>query len=304
MKFIKLIISIIILFVLIFNNNFNFHEFRNFDIELALYILILGIFSQIVGSFRLFVLLKNFNLNTNFKTCIKYSFIGSFFDLGLPTSNGGDLIKASYFIKRLKKNKTKIFTGIFLDRALGFFTLFIVSLMSGLFINQFEIIRIINLYILFITVLLLSIFIILGSRRLIKILAKNEIFHKLRIIAILDAIVYLRNSFKLILSLFCITLFSHFLQLCSLYLIIINYNHMIGFNIFEFTYSSSISMLSTVFGISGGIGVGTISFVKLYDLILNLKFVFEIALAFHFYQTIVRLIGLPLFILEKKSTNY
>lgn len=54
--------------------------------------------------------------------------VGSFFDLAMPSSNGGDLIKAGYAIKHVGPGfRTRALMSVAFDRILGLLGLFLLA---------------------------------------------------------------------------------------------------------------------------------------------------------------------------------
>jgi glycosyltransferase 2 family protein len=66
------------------------------------------------------ILLKAVGLKTKVYSSLRWFFTGLFFNLFLPTSVGGDVIKGLGLSKETGGHKTKIFASIVLDRLMGF----------------------------------------------------------------------------------------------------------------------------------------------------------------------------------------
>lgn len=73
-------------------------------------------------------------LNLKFREVIYLNFIGLFFNNFLPTSIGGDLVKAYYATKKTTK-KLESFSSIFFDRFFGFLSIGFLALLGILFLN-------------------------------------------------------------------------------------------------------------------------------------------------------------------------
>ncbi len=79
-----------------------------------------------IASFRLKILLAAQNIPLNILSIVKLTFMGYFFSSFLPTSVGGDVVKAFYISKA--SNKTiQSYTSVFIDRFLGMFTIFLIA---------------------------------------------------------------------------------------------------------------------------------------------------------------------------------
>ena len=71
------------------------------------------------------------------KEAIPFTFIGYFFNNFLPTSIGGDVAKA-YYLSRKSSDRLSSFTAVFVDRALGLFTMIFMAAAALVFVqNQF-----------------------------------------------------------------------------------------------------------------------------------------------------------------------
>lgn len=124
----KVLVSLLALFVVFRNLNLSDlgSTLAEFRIDCYVLALILNLFNQFLSSIRIFLLNKK---KTDLWMLIKLTFIGNFFNLFLPTSFGGDFIKAYY----LGKKNGDIKTGsIFLfDRVYGITGLGLVALLGG-----------------------------------------------------------------------------------------------------------------------------------------------------------------------------
>lgn len=102
----------------------------------ALSVLVLGL---CVASLRLELIVKaQENIPITFPEAVSLTFIGYFFNNFLPTSIGGDVVKA-YYLSKKAKEKTGSFTAVFVDRAIGLFTMVFMAFIA-LFFAEAEII--------------------------------------------------------------------------------------------------------------------------------------------------------------------
>lgn len=81
---------------------------------------------------RWIILMRALDLKFNRLTSARWFFIGQFCNLFLPTSVGGDVIKALGLAKETK-NKPKVFASIVLDRLTGFVGIVLVASISFFF---------------------------------------------------------------------------------------------------------------------------------------------------------------------------
>ncbi len=87
----------------------------------------LYLFSQLLSSIRWYILSRALDFAGRFITYLKYYFIGMFFNLFLPTSIGGDVIKI-WFLARRRPLKLKASYSILADRMFGFYAMFLIAL--------------------------------------------------------------------------------------------------------------------------------------------------------------------------------
>ena len=138
-----------------------------------------------------------------------------------------------------------------------------------------------------------------GSKRINTYLSRFILFHKLRIIPILEVISNFRNSPYNFLRLFLITLLNHLLIFYSLIIIIKIFNNIVEIDYYSIIFSSSVGMISSVLGVAGGFGIGTLSFIEIYNIILDVNQIAEIIIFFQIYQLLIKFFGLPIYIFYK-----
>ena len=134
----------------------------NADLRLIILSIIVFCSFLFVSAKRWQVLLSAFGYeNTKYIKLVKYYWIGLFFNNFLPTSVGGDVVRA-YYLSHDNQNKGESFASVVLERMLGFINTSLVSLVALLFIyEQFllrEIIWLAFFLLVFIIFLLLLIF--------------------------------------------------------------------------------------------------------------------------------------------------
>ncbi|MDD5679907.1 MAG: lysylphosphatidylglycerol synthase transmembrane domain-containing protein [Candidatus Omnitrophica bacterium] len=96
--------------------------------------MLIFIISIAIASFRLRILLEIQGIRMTTMDVFRVNLIGYFFSSFLPTSVGGDVVKAFYISKESKKNM-QAYTSVFLDRFLGMFTIFLIA-MAAIFLVQ------------------------------------------------------------------------------------------------------------------------------------------------------------------------
>jgi uncharacterized protein (TIRG00374 family) len=98
------------------------------QLRLAVWIggLLLYIASIAIVSFRLKILLATQNIFLSISNIMQLNFVGYFFSSFLPTSVGGDVVKAFYISKA--SNKTVLsYTSVFIDRFLGISAMILIA---------------------------------------------------------------------------------------------------------------------------------------------------------------------------------
>lgn len=128
--FFRIIITVAILIYIINTVNWNdvFSVLQSSDLGwLSLAILFSG-FSLFFATIRLKYIFAVHHLYNSIQFIFSVNLIGQFFNTFLLGSNGGDLIKVYYFIKKFPKNKTISVISVFIDRIIGLITLLIVTI--------------------------------------------------------------------------------------------------------------------------------------------------------------------------------
>ena len=73
-----------------------------------------------IVSYRFWMLLRDQNIKVSFGLALRWTMIGSFFDIVMPSNSGGDVVKAAYLIRYLGAGcRTKGAVVVVLDRVLG-----------------------------------------------------------------------------------------------------------------------------------------------------------------------------------------
>lgn len=91
---------------------------RTMDMQFFLYALSFFVALNLIAAFRFSQALQMQDIHISYGYAIYVNFIGLFFNLFLPSSLGGDVIKAYYVVKKSGK-KMKTITSILMDRVFG-----------------------------------------------------------------------------------------------------------------------------------------------------------------------------------------
>lgn len=137
---------------------------------------------------RWIILLRSQGIDVAWGRAFRLTMVGSFFNLCMPGTTGGDLLKAYYAAKRSERRGAAVVSVIF-DRLTGLFGLVVFAGVAGLFILDHPVGRRITLYIwlgIAATVLLAAVYF---SRRLREVLGINALmrrFHEEHLINRID----------------------------------------------------------------------------------------------------------------------
>lgn len=113
---------------------------------------------------RLQFILKSQGISFHRSELFYLGLIGQFFNLFLPSSLGGDVVKAYYTYKR-SGNKAASISSVFLDRAIGFFVVILIALSAYLFsAGEFGSLRIKSTLLIFVLAALLTLLFFLSAR--------------------------------------------------------------------------------------------------------------------------------------------
>lgn len=88
-----------------------------------------------VASVRLKLLIEAQDIMVTLKEVLSLTFIGYFFNNFLPTSIGGDVVKA-YYLSKKTDLKAEAYASIFIDRATGLFTMIFMAFIALFFVEE------------------------------------------------------------------------------------------------------------------------------------------------------------------------
>ena len=324
---IKFILFVIIIFVLI---HYKFVEIPSLDFFSKSYseiitICLLIFINIIINSYKWWLLLISFNYNISYSiTYLIYS-VGVFFNNIMPGGIGGDIIKGTYLFKYIKANqRTKSLLTIITDRIIGLHSLISISLASGIYLLNTNILSEELTYV--INSLLVITFVILlfiGSTVFYANNIKKYIYNNLNIkinklkkikeiiIKILLALEEYNDKKLLILKCWLIAITNHMIFIyCFLIMARILRVEFENFEIITFVTSSSI-IANSIPITPGGIGIGEGTFDFLFSSIAdNTGIISNIAYGSIFFLTFrviyvisSLIIGGLSFIILKKPLN-
>jgi len=87
------------------------------------------------ASIRLRLIIIGQGIPVTFREVFSLTFIGYFFNNFLPTAIGGDVVKA-YYLSKKTHYKIASYTSVFVDRAIGLFTMIFMAFIALLFVGS------------------------------------------------------------------------------------------------------------------------------------------------------------------------
>ena len=257
----------------------------------------------VIVSYRFKIVLHSQGIMVSLGQAVRWTMIGSFFDLAMPSSNGGDIIKAGFVVKHVGAGqRTRAVMAVAFDRVLGLLGLFLlasaVCILGWKVLNNMPERSFVLTLSLLASVGVLVIFRILGSRHLYNNQKINRVLSKykwgLRTIQLIGSFNSLRERPVFLITALGLSVLNHFFWCASLFCIAKAIGHAVdpiqGFVVFP------LAIFSNVFGIAGGFGLGTVGFDILLSQLLSINNGALIGLLFQGLSAISRLAGLPFYL--------
>ncbi len=301
----KLVLALVILYVLVALNRIDLDIFFSLKETWSWLVLALLLMMPpyLIVSYRFWLVLRNQGVNCGFPLATRWTMIGSFFDLVMPSNSGGDIIKAGYIFKYLEVgNRTKGVMAVAFDRILGVIGLFLLasvsSLLGWVIIKPLPGSSDLIIFLILVSILPLLFFRVLGARRLSDSDRVRSFFAKFsmenRIFSMITCFNSLRENPKQLALILGLSVLNHVFWCSALFCIVIAFNQSValahGFVIFP------MAIFSNVFGFAGGFGVGTAAFDVIFSNLLNIQVGAAIGLTFQMLSAISRLAGLPFYL--------
>ncbi len=110
-------------------------DIKNADLVYLGLALLANIFIYGILLWRWNIIIKGLHLSLPLKRVAKWFWIGMFFNLTLPTSTGGDIVKAIGLCKDAP-DRAKVVASILLDRLFGFIAITLVAFVSYFAVHQ------------------------------------------------------------------------------------------------------------------------------------------------------------------------
>lgn len=264
----------------------------------------------VIVSYRFWLVLRNQGIVTSFATAVRWTMIGSFFDIAMPSNSGGDVVKAAYIVRHLGPGlRTKGIMAVAFDRVLGLLGLFLLAGITS--IVGWKVVLSINsgghLLLFLITVCLgtLAFFRIVGSRRLRNSRRLSAFLERLpagqRIYKLIQCFNALREKPGDLVAVLSLSVLNHIFWCASLLCITYAFAQppqlILGFVVFP------LAIFSNVFGFAGGFGVGTAAFDVIFSRLLDIHVGATIGLTFQMLSVLSRLTGLPFYLAGREKNH-
>lgn len=107
---------------------------KSTNIAIFITAFIIFMLASTLASFRMKLIIEAQDITINFREALSLTFIGYFFNNFLPTSIGGDVIKAHYLSKH-SRDTTGSYTSVFVDRLVGMVTMIFMAFAALLFVG-------------------------------------------------------------------------------------------------------------------------------------------------------------------------
>ncbi|MDO8525179.1 MAG: lysylphosphatidylglycerol synthase transmembrane domain-containing protein [Candidatus Omnitrophota bacterium] len=294
--FIRASVSILLVVILLYIMRGKYAQIldaiKNADIRLVTSGLAVFILATIIASYRFkLIVATQKKTRLTFPEALSLTFIGYFFNNFLPTSIGGDVAKA-YYLSRKKSEKLGSFTSVFVDRAIGLFTMIFMAAIALSFFRSEIIDRNVKIGVYSIALCALAIVILITNRNLAKRFAGaisliKPIGEKAK--QAYDAIHTYKNHTALIVKALFISVVSQLLFFASIGILVFSIGARIApMEVFlRLPIISAISLLPSI----NGLGVREGSTVMLFGPLIGKTNAFAISILWLLILFIVSIIG-------------
>lgn len=263
-----------------------------------------------IVSYRFWLVLRNQDIETKLWLAARWTMIGSFFDIMMPSNSGGDVIKAAYIVHHVGAGwRTNGVMAVAFDRVLGLLGLFLLAGVTS--IAGWQIIRSmpgskeLMIFLALVCIGSLLFFRIMGSRRLYSNTRFRSLIERLpagvRLYNIIGCFNSLRERPKELLLVLGLSMLNHVFWCAALLCITIAFGQSVGF-VRGFAVFP-LAIFSNVFGFAGGFGVGTAAFDLIFTKLLDVHVGAAIGLTFQTLNSLSRLVGLPFYLSSSTTTG-
>jgi uncharacterized protein (TIRG00374 family) len=256
-----------------------------------------------IVSYRFKVILYSQGIQVPFKQALRWTMIGSFFDLAMPSSNGGDFVKAGYVVTHVGAGlRTRAVMAVAFDRVIGLLGLFLLAALATVIgwnlLADLPARHLVVAISLAVGIGPLVAFRIAGSRRLYNNPALNQWLLArswgIRLKQLIGSFNALRENPRVLVVSLMLSMLNHLFWCTSLMFIALAVGNAVdplkGLIVFP------LAIFGGVFGVAGGFGLGTAAFDFLLSHLLLIQNGALIGLLFQIIGALSRLIGLPFYL--------
>lgn len=304
MHLVKLMVGILAIGYLVYAGGINFdilYKVVKDDYLVLISALIVFLLVTSLGGLRWFLLMQAVDVPISLRQCFKIHMIGMFFMFYVPGGGtGSDVIKAYYVHKESGKASNLALMSIFIDRAIGIYSLLVVGVVA-IFINYKVAIEDPTLrwnsgfYIIIFVVstVVIGVFFARGANKLFNAKWTNKLPFTNFIEGFLGAIEIYREKLIPICLSFLLSLILHLMMVVVFYFSALALNLDTPFSLH--VYLVPLLLLINLIPIApGGLGVGEVASFALYNM-AGVEGGGEIFLLFHAYLFINSLLGAPFY---------
>ncbi len=262
----------------------------------------------LIVSYRFKLVLLSQGINVPFRLALRWTMVGYFFDLAMPSSNGGDIVKVGYVLGYVGAGpRTRAILAVGFDRVIGMLGLFLLALTVGAIgwdiLESMPGRNLILFLILTLTIFPLLLLRVIGSRKIYHNPDLNRWLdsHKWgrwlrQIVGSFNAV---REDPLTVIMTLMLSMLNHVFWCSSLLLIAFATGNVIppinGFVVFP------LAIFSNIFGVAGGFGFGTAGFDLILSKLLSVQNGALIGLLFQTLSAFSRLFGLPFYLQLNKT---
>jgi uncharacterized protein (TIRG00374 family) len=230
----------------------------------------------VINNYRWLLLLRGQAIVSSVSQTLPLTFIGLFFNLAMPGSVGGDVVKAYYIAQDQPGTKLKAATSVLMDRIVGLYAMAIIAVVA-VFFNSERIFQVAQLRILALFVIALvvgfTVFFILGFSSTIRGHALtdrflNSIYGGKLIMRVYDAVHAFKNGKKQFAWGICLSILVQSMTILSFFIIarVLHFEQVSPQELLaSLFFVIPLGLIATAVPLSpGGVGVGQVVFLKLF----------------------------------------
>lgn len=257
----------------------------------------------VIVSYRFYLVMRNQGVHCDFPLAARWTMIGSFFDLLMPSNSGGDIVKAGYVLSHVGPGlKTQCVMAIGFDRVLGLIGLFLLAAFScgigSAVVSSLPGGWNLATVIMLLAICPLVVFRVLGSRRVRSSVMLSYILGRLpggqRLLLMISCFSSLREERWALCRVLGLSVLNHVFWCAALFCVVLAFQKSVG--IVEGFIIFPLAIFSNVFGFAGGFGVGTVAFDVIFAKLVDIQIGASIGLTFQTLSAVSRLSGLPYFL--------